>query len=91
MVSDSLPAVVYLLCAITALACMLLLWRSYRRTGSRLLFLIGLCFAGLTLNNILLPIDLIWLRTEVDLGVVRSAVGFVSVGALLIILIWEAR
>ena len=88
---ESLPAVVYLLCAITALACTLLLWRSYRRGGSRLLLLIGLCFAGLTVNNVLLPIDLIWLRTEVDLSVVRSAVGFASVAALLVILIWEAR
>jgi len=90
-VSESIPAVVYLLCAITALACTLLLWRSYRRSRVRLLLLVGLCFAGITVNNVLLPIDLVWLRTDLDLGVARSAVGFVSVAALLVILIWEAR
>ncbi len=89
--SSSLPAVVYVLCALTSLLCTFLLMRSYRRSGTRLLLLIGPCFAGLTVNNMLLPIDLIWLRTEVDLSVVRSAVGFVSVAALLVILIWEAR
>ena len=89
--SSYLPAVVYVLCALTSLACMLLLLRSYRRSGQRLLLLIGLCFAGLTVNNILLPVDLIWLRTTADLSVLRGAVGFVSVAALLVVLIWEAR
>jgi hypothetical protein len=89
--SSYVPAVVYVLCALTSLLCTFLLLRSYRRSGTRLLLLIGLCFAGLTINNFLLPIDLIWLKAEVDLSVVRSAVGFVSVAALLVILIWEAR
>ena len=89
--SASLPTIVYVLCALTSLLCTFLLWRSYRRSGARLLLLIGVCFAGLTLNNILLPLDLIWLRTEVNLSVVRSAVGLASVVALLLILIWEAR
>ena len=89
--TTSLPTIVYVLCALTSLLCTFLLWRSYRRSGARLLLLIGVCFAGLTLNNFLLPIDLIWLRTEVDLSLVRSAVGFASVAALLVILIWEAR
>jgi hypothetical protein len=89
--SSYLPAVVYVLCALTSFACMFLLLRSYRRSGQRLLLLIGLCFAGLTVNNILLPVDLIWLKTEVDLSVVRSAVGFAAVAVLLVVLIWEAR
>ncbi|HEU5055328.1 MAG TPA: DUF5985 family protein [Kofleriaceae bacterium] len=89
--SSYLPAVVYVLCALTSLLCVLLLLRSYRRSGQRLLLLIGLCFAGLTLNNILLPVDLLWLRTEVDLSVLRSAVGFLAVAVLLVVLIWEAR
>ena len=89
--STSLPAMVYVLCALTSLLCTLLLWRSYRRSGARLLLLVGGCFAGLTVNNFLLPVDLIWLRTQADLSVVRSAVGLASVAALLIILVWEAR
>jgi hypothetical protein len=90
-VSTSLAAVVYVLCALTSLVCTVLLWRSYRRGGTRLLLLMGVCFAGLTLNNVLLPIDLLWLRREIDLSVVRSAVGFASVAVLLLVLIWEAR
>lgn len=89
--SSYLPAVVYVLCALTSLVCMFLLLRSYRRGGQRLLLLIGLCFAGLTVNNILLPVDLIWLRTSVDLSLLRGIVGFLSVAVLLIVLIWEAR
>ena len=87
----SVPTVVYVLCALTCGLCTLLLWRSYRHSGSRLLLLVGVCFAGLTLNNILLPLDLIWFRTEVDLSIARTAVGLGSVVALLFILIWEAR
>lgn len=89
--STSLPTIVYVLCSLTSLLCTLLLWRSYRRSGTRFLLLLGACFAGLTINNFLLPLDLIWLRNEVDLSVVRSAVGFASVAAILVILIWEAR
>ena len=89
--SSYLPAVVYVLCALTSLVCMLLLLRSYRRSGQRLLLLIGLCFAGLTVNNILLPVDLIWLRTTADLSVLRGAVGLLSVAGLLVVLIWEGR
>lgn len=89
--SEIVPAVVYVLCALTSLLCTLLLLRSYRRSGQRLLLLIGLAFAGLTVNNILLPIDRVWLKTEIDLSVVRSGVGFVSVAFLLLVLIWEAR
>jgi hypothetical protein len=90
-VSVSLPTLVYLLCALTSLLCTILLWRSHRRSRTRLLLLVGICFAGLTLNNILLPIDLLWLGPQADLSVARGAVGFASVAALLLILIWEAR
>ena len=89
--TDSMPTIVYVLCALTALLCTILMWRSYRRSGQKLLLLIGVCFAGLTINNILLPIDLIWLKTEVDLSIIRSGVGFASVALLLVVLIWEAR
>lgn len=48
---------IYALCALTALTCTLLLLRSYVRTKFRLLLWSGLCFAGLTLNNVLLLLD----------------------------------
>ena len=40
--SSYLPTVVYVLCALTALLCTGLLLRSYRRSGQRLLLLIGI-------------------------------------------------
>lgn len=48
---------IYTLCTLTSLACSCLLFGSYRRTGHRLLFWSGSCFAVLTLNNLLLLLD----------------------------------
>lgn len=48
---------IYVLCMLTSLACATLLLLSYRRTGHRLLFWSGLCFIGLTFNNLFLLLD----------------------------------
>ncbi|HWJ94580.1 MAG TPA: DUF5985 family protein [Telluria sp.] len=48
---------IYTLCILTSLACAWLLYASYRRTGHRLLFWSGSCFAVLTINNLLLLLD----------------------------------
>jgi Family of unknown function (DUF5985) len=87
-VSDLVPPAVYGLCALTSLVCMLLLWRSYRSGHQRLLLLLGLCFAGLAVNNVLLFVDFTVLA-EVDLSWVRGVVGLAAVAALLFSLIWE--
>ena len=87
----TLAGVVYVLCALTCALCTGLLWRSYRRTGSKLLLRIGVCFAGLSLSNILLPIDQLWLGADSALSVLRGALSCASVAALLFVLIWEAR
>lgn len=50
---------VYLLSAITSLACALMLLRGYMRNRTRILLWSSLCFIGLTLNNFLLYIDLV--------------------------------
>ena len=88
---DLVPTLVYSLCALTSLVCTLLLLRGYRESRQRLQLLIALCFGGLTVNNILLPIDKVVLATEIDLSIVRSAVGLAATAALLIVLIWAAR
>jgi len=83
-----MAAVVYFLCALTALACFALLWRGWRASRGPLLFWSALCFAGLTASNVLLVIDKILLPTEVDLGPVRLTV---TLGALLLLifgLVW---
>lgn len=74
---------VYLLCALTSLACAVMLWRGYRVSRTRLLFWSCLCFAGLTINNVLLFLDLGVLGPELDLRLWRSGTALVSLGLLL--------
>lgn len=83
--------VIYGLCALTALACTILLLRSYLANGFRLLFWSGLCFAVLTLNNILLLLDKVVFSSEIDLLGLRLASGLLAVGLLLYGLIWEEK
>ncbi|PWF39452.1 DUF5985 family protein [Massilia glaciei] len=52
-----MAATIYALCALTALACAVLILRSYFKTKYRLLLWSGLCFAGLFINNVLLMMD----------------------------------
>jgi hypothetical protein len=73
---------VYLLCAVTSLACATLLLRSYRRTRMKLILWTSLCFVGLAANNVLLFIDL-GVVPDVDLMVWRSATGLAAVAVLL--------
>jgi hypothetical protein len=84
-----IPALIYSLCALTALGCTFLLLRGYRRSGHRLLFWSGLCFAGLTLNNLLLVIDKVALPGD-DLSIARTGVALLSMAILLFGLIWDS-
>jgi hypothetical protein len=84
-------ALIYSLCAAAALTCATLLLRAYRRSGYRLLLWSGLCFVGLTLNNLLLVIDKIVLPTAVDLSIARSSVAVASISILLFGMIWDAE
>ncbi len=84
-----MSAIIYSLCALTALGCAILLLRGYRRSRHRLLFWAGLCFAGLTLNNILLVIDKVAIP-QGDLSIARTTVALVSMIVLLIGLIWDS-
>jgi hypothetical protein len=81
---------VYILCALTAVACAVLLLRAYRSTQSRLLLWSGLCFAGLALSNIMLFIDLSVLGDAMDLYLPRVLTTLASVSILLYGLIWDA-
>ena len=81
---------VYVLCMLTSLFCAVLLFRSYRASGSRLLFWSTLCFVGLAVSNALLVLDLLVLP-EVDLRLARTAIAFGSTFAFLAALVWELR
>jgi hypothetical protein len=81
---------VYALCAAAALLCTILLLRGYLRTRTRLLLWSAFCFGGLTLNNLLVLVDLAVLP-HMDLFLLRNVTGLVGVTALLGGLIWEGR
>jgi len=81
---------IYTLDALTALLCTILLLRAYLHSRYRLLLWSGICFAGLTLNNILLLLDKIMLP-DVDLSPLRSAVALVAMAILLYGMIWDSE
>jgi hypothetical protein len=81
---------VYALCAATSILCVLMLYRGYRASRTRLLFWACLCFAGLAINNLLLFVDLIILPNT-DLSIWRLGVAVAAMSALLLGLIWEAK
>jgi hypothetical protein len=85
-----LATAIYILCALTSIACAVLLLRGYSQTRARLLFWSGLCFAALAFNNILLVIDL-RIIPEIDLSIWRSIPAVIGVGLLLYGLVWETR
>ena len=85
-----MAAVIYGLCALTALTCSYLLLMAYARGHYRLLLWSGLCFAGLTLNNILLVLDkLVFL--DIDLSFWRTLTALLSMMILLYGLIWDSE
>jgi hypothetical protein len=85
-----MAAAIYSLCTLTALLCAWLLLQAYRTGGYRLLLWSGLCFAGLTLNNVLLVVDKI-LLPMVDLSVWRTLVSLAAMTVLLYGLIWDTE
>ncbi len=82
--------IIYGLCALTALVCTYLLLSAYRRGGYRLLLWSGLCFAGLSLNNIMLVADKL-VFPLVDLSVWRTALALLAMAILLYGLIWDTE
>jgi hypothetical protein len=81
---------VYILCALTSALCAVLLLRSYRRTGSRLLMWSTLAFIGLAINNVLLLVDLTMVP-DLDLRLWRAGAGQVAMSLLVIGLILESK
>ena len=86
-----MAATVYVLGALTTLLCAILLLRAYFSVKRRLLLWSGLCFAGLTVSNVLLFVDLIVIPTEISLYTWRLATAAGAMGLLLYGLIWEGE
>lgn len=87
---EAFKIAVYLLAALASIFCMVLLLRGYARTGARLLLWSGLCFVGLTANNVLLFLDL-GVFGLTDLRMYRLLVALGGILFLLYGFIWEAE
>lgn len=85
-----MAVLIYALCAITALACGILLLAGSRRSGSRMLMWSGLCFGGLALTNALIVVDALDLTTE-DLWTMRLVVSLAAIALLLYGLVFEEK
>jgi hypothetical protein len=85
-----MAAVIYSLCALTCIACAVLLLRSYGRTRFRMLFWGGLCFSMLALSNILNMLDRFVFR-DMDLAPARLATALAAVLLIVFGLIWEGE
>jgi hypothetical protein len=81
--------VLYLLAVLTCLACTVLLFRGYARSGVRMLLWSALCFVFLSVNNLLLFFDLI-VFTDVDLRPWRLAAALIGIGFLLYGFLFES-
>ena len=82
---------IYLLCGATSCLCAVMLLRGYFKSGVRLLFWSGLCFVGLTIDNLAIYVDVV-IFEDVDLEVIRMVrliPGFIALTLLLYGLIWE--
>jgi len=80
---------VYILCSLTSFLCAVLLWRGYRASGARLLLWSAWCFVGLTLNNVLLVVDMT--MSSIDLSLIRAVPALIGVALLVYGLVWEGE
>jgi hypothetical protein len=81
---------VYVLCALTSLACAVLLLRGYAQRGVRLLLWSGLGFVGFALGNTMLVVDRL-LLPGVDLWLYRSGPVLAGLVVLIYGLVWDTR
>jgi hypothetical protein len=91
-----MAATVYILCALTSLACAVMLWRGFAQSRARLLMWSSLCFAMLAVNNVLLFVDKVVLpETDYVLGISfpiwRSGAALIGLALLIYGLIWDAE
>jgi hypothetical protein len=83
-------AVVYVLSALTSLACAIFLLRGYVRGRKLLLLWSGLCFLLLAVSNAIVFIDLV-IAQSVDLYMSRLVTSVLAMLVLLYGLIWESK
>lgn len=88
--TQSAHVAIYLLCFVASASCTWLLLRGYRRSLTRLLLWVGLCFAFLSINSLAVLFDLLILP-QWDFRVWRHAASLVAVCVLIFGLVWESE
>ncbi len=86
-----MASAVYVLCTLTTLLCAALLLRGYLRGRKRLLLWSGLCFAGLTLSNGLMFVDLVLLQETRQIYTARLVTAAAAMLLLVYGLVWDAE
>ena len=86
-----MAVLIYVLCSITALICAVMLLLGSRRTGSRMLFWSGLCFAGLAFTNLVVVVDALKLFPNENFNTLRLGSALVALSLLLYGLIFEEK
>jgi hypothetical protein len=85
-----MAAMVYVLCALTSLACAVLLLRGYARSKVRLLLWSGVGFVGFTLGNVFLVIGT-QVMPATDLSLLRSLPVLGGLIVLIAGLVWDSQ
>lgn len=85
-----LKLTLYVVCVLSSTACTVLLFRGYVKRRVRLLMWSAICFAGLSVNNLLLFADLV-LFPDIDLRLARLVPALIGMLFLLYGFIWDAE
>ena len=80
--------VLYSLAVLSSLLCTVLLFRAYARRRIRLLMWSAVCFTALTVNNVVLFLDLV-VFPEVDLRLLRLVPALIGMVCLLYGFVWD--
>ena len=88
--SEAAAGIVYVLCLLTSVVCAWLLARAWRASRARLLLFSAICFALLSVNNIFVVADMIFVK-DADLTVFRQSATVAALAVLLYGFIWEAE
>jgi putative flippase GtrA len=83
------PVLVYLLCLLTSATCAGLLFRAWRRDGSRLLLWTAAAFGFFALNNLTLVLDMM-VFPDIDLWPARMITNVLGFVVLLWGFVWES-
>jgi hypothetical protein len=85
-----MAGLIYILCAITAFACAWLLFRAYSKSGHLLLLWSSVCFAFLTLGNVMLVADRLILP-DLDLSTWRLLPALAAISVMIYGLIFHGE